>query len=96
MLEVLAISVMCGSITFLILRRAGGAGRTAIACGTGAIVAFAISVVLFVIPQIAWDTPPTVAGRVLGEGLFSAILGPAIGVWAAKRARLNRSHDATA
>ena len=96
MLGVLMISLVCAGITFLILRRTGGAVRTVVACVASVIIAFAMAVVLFVIPQIAWDTPPAVAGRVFGEGLLSAIIGPMAGAWAAKRSRLRRARDATA
>jgi hypothetical protein len=89
LLTVLVLGGVAGGIPFVLLRnRMGGIGRNAFAYAMGFLVSSSTSIGVFLTTQAVLPAPVLDADRVIGSGLLCAVVGPALGVAAAKRFRL--------
>jgi hypothetical protein len=88
LLTVLVLGGVAGSVPFILLRKTGGIGRSAFAYAMGFLVSSSTSFGVLLTMQAILPAPVLDADRVIGSGLFCAVVGPALGVLAAKRFRL--------
>jgi hypothetical protein len=89
LLTILVLGGVAGGVPFILLRnRMGGVGRSAFAYGMGFLVSSSTSIGVFLTTQAVLPAPVLDADRVIGSGLLCAVIGPALGVVAAKRFRL--------
>jgi hypothetical protein len=89
LLTILVLGGVAGGVPFVLLRnRMGGMGRSAFAYAMGFLVSSSTSIGVFLATQAVLPTPVLDADRVIGSGLLCAVIGPALGVVAAKRFRL--------
>jgi hypothetical protein len=87
LLTVLTIGGVAAGIPFVLLRKMGGIGRSVLACAVGLLVSSSISMGVFLTTQALLPAPLLDADRVIGSGLLCAVIGPTLGVLAAKRLR---------
>jgi hypothetical protein len=78
---------MAGGIPYVLLRKMGGVGRSAFAYAMGFLVSSSTSIGVFLTTQAVLPVPVLDADRIIGSGLLCAVIGPALGVLAAKRFR---------
>jgi hypothetical protein len=89
LLTVLVLGGVASGVPFVLLRnKMGGIGRSAFACAMGFLVSSSTSIGVFLTTQAVLPAPVLDADRVIGSGLLCAVIGPALGVVAAKRFRL--------
>jgi hypothetical protein len=88
LLTILVLGGVAGGVPFVLLRKMGGIGRSAFAYALGFLISSSTSIGVFLITQAVWPAPVLDADRVIGSGLLCAVIGPAVGVVAAKRFRL--------
>jgi hypothetical protein len=89
LLTVLVLGGVAGGVPFVLLRnKMGGIGRSAFAYAMGFLVSSSTSIGVFLTTQAVLPAPVLDADRVIGSGLLCALIGPALGVAAAKRFRL--------
>lgn len=78
-------------LPFLIMRKKGGRGRGVVAYLVGFIVTFIATFgALWYLEEVA-HIVPLQANHVIGPGMWAALLGPALGLWTAKRVRAAKS-----
>jgi hypothetical protein len=87
LLTVLILGGIASGIPFVLLRKMGGTGRGAFAYAMGFLVSSSTSLVVFLTTQALAAAPVLDADRIIGSGLLCAVIGPALGVLAAKRFR---------
>ncbi len=87
LLTILFLGTIAGGVPYFLLRTVGGLGRTMAAYAIGFLVSSASSMGMLLTTQAAFLAPLHDADRVAGSGLLCAIIGPVLGVLAAKRAR---------
>jgi hypothetical protein len=87
LLTVLILGGVAGGIPFVLLRKTGGVGRSAFAYAMGFLVSSSTSIGVFLTTQAVLPAPVLDADRIIGSGLLCAVIGPALGVLAAKRFR---------
>ena len=75
------------SFANLVLRRMGGVGRSVFAYCTGFLVSSSTSLGVSFAMQAILPVPVVDADRVIGSGLACAVVGPVLGMLAAKRSR---------
>jgi hypothetical protein len=78
---------MAGGVPYVLLRKMGGVGRSAFAYAMGFLVSSSASTGVFLTTQAVLPAPVLDADRIIGSGLLCAVIGPALGVLAAKRFR---------
>jgi hypothetical protein len=83
----LILGCVAGGIPYVLLRM-GGIGRSAFAYAVGFLVSSSTSIGVFLTAQAILPAPVLDADRIIGSGLLCAVIGPALGVLAAKRFRL--------
>jgi hypothetical protein len=89
LLTVLVLGGVAGGVPFVLLRnKMGGIGRSAFAYAMGLLVSSSTSIGVFLTTQAVLPATVLDADRVIGSGLLCALIGPALGVAAAKRFRL--------
>ena len=81
----LILGCVAGGIPYVLLRM-GGIGRSAFAYAVG--FSSSTSIGVFLTAQAILPAPVLDADRIIGSGLLCAVIGPALGVLAAKRFRL--------
>jgi hypothetical protein len=69
------------------LRKRAGLARSTFAYCIGFLVSSSTSIGVFLTTQAVLRAPALDADRIIGSGLFCAVIGPALGVLAAKRLR---------
>jgi hypothetical protein len=74
-------------VPYLLLRKTGGLQRSLLAYGAGFLVSFAASASLLLITPTLLQASTGDADRVLGPGLLCSMVGPILGVLAAKQVR---------
>jgi hypothetical protein len=87
LLTVLVLGGMAGGVPYVLLRKMGGVGRSAFAYAMGFLVSSSASIGVFLTTQAVLPAPVLDADRIIGSGLLCAVIGPALGVLAAKRFR---------
>jgi hypothetical protein len=87
LLTVLILGGMAGGIPYVLLRKMGGVGRGALAYAMGLLVSSSTSIGVSLTTQAILPIPAFDADRITGSGLLCAVVGPALGVLAAKRFR---------
>jgi hypothetical protein len=87
LLTVLILACAAGCIPYVLLRM-GGVGRSAFSYAVGFLVSSSTSIGVFLTAQAILPAPVLDADRIIGSGLLCAVIGPALGVLAAKRFRL--------
>jgi hypothetical protein len=87
-LTILVLGSVAGGVPFVLLRKMRGIGRSAFAYAMGFLVSSSTSIGVFLTTQAVLPAPVLDADRVIGSGLFCAVIGPALGMVAAKRYRL--------
>jgi hypothetical protein len=87
LLTVLIIGGVAGVIPFVLLRKTGGVGRSAFAYAVGFLISSSTSIGVFMTTQAVLPAPPLDADGIIGSGLLCAVIGPVLGVLAAKRFR---------
>jgi hypothetical protein len=87
LLTVLVLGGMAGGVPYVLLRKMGGVGRSAFAYAIGFLVSSSASIGVFLTTQAVLPAPVLDADRIIGSGLLCAVIGPALGVLAAKRFR---------
>jgi hypothetical protein len=88
LLTILVLGSVAGGVPFILLRKMGGIGRSAFAYAMGFLVSSSTSMGVLLTTQAILPAPVIDADRVIGSGLLCAVIGPALGVLAAKRFRL--------
>jgi hypothetical protein len=86
-LTVLLIGGIACGIPYFLLRTVGGFARSIAAYATGFLVSSASSMGLLLTTQAVFLAPSHDVDRVVGSGLLCAVVGPVLGVLAARRAR---------
>jgi hypothetical protein len=86
-LVVLLLGGLACSVPYVLLRKIGGMGRTLRAYGAGFLASSATSLGMLLTTQGVLAVPIHDADRVIGSGLLCAVVGPVVGVLAAKRSR---------
>jgi hypothetical protein len=89
LLTVLILGGVAGGIPYVLLRKTGGVGRSAFAYVMGFLVSSSTSIGVLLTTQAVLPAPLLDADRIIGSGLLCAVIGPALGVLAAKRFRLH-------
>jgi hypothetical protein len=87
-LTILFLGRVAGAVPFVMLRKMGGLGRSAFAYAMGFLISSSTSIGVFLTMQAVLPAPVLDADRVIGSGLFCAVIGPALGMVAAKRYHL--------
>jgi hypothetical protein len=87
LLTILILGGVASGIPFVLLRKMGGFGRSAFAYAMGFLVSSSTSIGVFMTTQAVLPAPVLDADRIIGSGLLCAVVGPALGVLAAKRFR---------
>jgi hypothetical protein len=87
LLTILILGGIASGIPFVLLRKMGGIGRGAFAYAMGFLVSSSTSIGVFLTTQALAAAPALDADRIIGSGLLCAVIGPALGVLAAKRFR---------
>jgi hypothetical protein len=87
LLMVRIIGGVAGGIPFVLLRKTGGVGRSAFAYAMGFLISSSTSIGVFITTQAVSPAPPLDADGIIGSGLLCAVIGPVLGVLAAKRFR---------
>jgi hypothetical protein len=87
LLTALILGGVASSIPFVWLRKTGGLGRRAFAYAMGFLVSSSTSIGVFLTTQAVLPAPALDADRIIGSGLLCALIGPVLGVLAAKRFR---------
>ena len=87
LLTVLFLGGMAGGVPYVMLRKMSGVGRSAFAYAMGFLVSSSASMGVFLTTQAVLPAPVLDADGVIGSGLLCAVVGPALGVLAAKRFR---------
>jgi hypothetical protein len=87
LLTILLLGGVAVGVPFVLLRKTGGLGRSALAYGMGFLVSASTSFGVFLTTQAVLPAPVLDADGVIGSGLLCAVVGPALGVLAAKRLR---------
>jgi hypothetical protein len=87
LLTVLVLGGMAGGVPYVLLRKMGGVGRSAFAYAMGFLVSSSASLGVFLTTQAVLPAPVLDADGIIGSGLLCAVIGPALGVLAAKRFR---------
>jgi hypothetical protein len=87
LLTVLILGGVASSIPYVLLRKMSGFGRSAFAYAMGFLVSSSTSIGVFMTTQAVLPAPVLDADRIIGSGLLCAVIGPALGVLAAKRLR---------
>jgi hypothetical protein len=85
-LTVLLLGGLACSVPYVLLRKVGGIGRILWAYGAGFLASSATSLGMLLATQGVL-APIHDADRVIGSGLLCAVVGPVVGVLAAKRSR---------
>jgi len=91
LLTILVLGGVAGGVPFVLLRKTAGTagiGRGAFAYAVGFLVSSSTSIGVFLTTQAILSAPVLDADRIVGSGLLCAVVGPALGVLAAKRLRL--------
>jgi hypothetical protein len=86
-LTILVLGGVAGGIPYVLLRKLGGVGRSVLAYGVGFLVSSSMSVAVFLTTQAIVPAPAFDTDRIVGSGLLCAVIGPVLGVLAAKRSR---------
>jgi hypothetical protein len=94
LLTVLILGGVASGIPFALLRKMGGIGRSAFAYAMGFLVSSSTSIGVFLTTQAILPAPVSDTDRIIGSGLLCAVIGPALGVLAAKRFRPRRQSKA--
>lgn len=87
LLTVLILGGVAAGIPFVLLRKAGGVGRSVFACAMGFLASSSTSIGVFLTTQAVLPAPVLDADRIIGSGLLCAVIGPVLGALAAKRFR---------
>jgi hypothetical protein len=88
LLTILVLGGVAGGIPYVLLRKTGGTGRSALAYALGLLVSYTTSIGMLLTTQAVLQAPTIDADRVIGSGLLCAVIGPIAGVLAARRFRL--------
>lgn len=91
MLDWLIFGFVGWAIPFLIMRKKGGRGRSIVAYILGFVTTFILTFAALLFLEEAAHVPPLQANHVVGPGICAAILGPALGLWTAIKARVANS-----
>jgi hypothetical protein len=86
LVTVLIIGGVAAGIPFVLLRRTG-VGRIVYAYTMGFLISSLTSIGLFLTTRAVLPAPPFDADGIIGSGLLCAVIGPVLGVLAAKRFR---------
>jgi hypothetical protein len=84
---VAVLGILAFGVPFLLLRKIGGIRRSLLACGAGFLVSFAASISLLLINPTTLEASSGDTDRVLGPGVLCTVIGPILGVLAAKHVR---------
>jgi hypothetical protein len=87
LLTILILGGVAAGVPYFLLRKTGGVGRSVLAYVVGLLVSSSTSIGLLLTTQAVLPAPIIDADRILGSGLLCAVLGPILGVLAAKRLR---------
>jgi len=87
LVTILVLGGVAGGPPYVLLRKIGGVWRSLLAYAVGFLVSSATSIGVFLTTQAAFPTPVTNTDRIVGSGLLCAVIGPALGVLAARRSR---------
>jgi hypothetical protein len=90
LLTILILYGVVGGIPCVLLRKMGGVGRSAFVYAMGFLVSSSTSIGVFLTTHAILPAPVLDANRIMGSGLLGAVIGPALGVLAAKRLRLKQ------
>ncbi|HEY4403571.1 MAG TPA: hypothetical protein VGN55_02870 [Xanthobacteraceae bacterium] len=88
LLTILVLGGIAAGVPYCLLRKSGGVGRSVLAYALGLLVSSSTSIGTLLITQAVLPAPIIDADRIIGSGLLCAVLGPILGVLAAKRLRL--------
>jgi hypothetical protein len=86
-LTILILGGMAGGLPYVLLRKIGGVGRSLLAYAVGFLVSSATSIGVSLTTQAVLPAPALDTDRIVGSGLLCAVVGPVLGVLAAKRSR---------
>jgi hypothetical protein len=87
LLTVLMLGGVAGGVPYALLRKMGGVGRSLLAYALGFLISSATSIGLLLIRQAVFPAATIDADRIVGSGVLCAVIGPVLGVLAAKRSR---------
>ena len=87
LLTIMVFGGVAGGPPYILLRKIGGVWRSLLAYAVGFLVSSATSVGVFLTTQAVLPAPVNDADRVVGSGLLCAVIGPVLGVLAARRSR---------
>jgi hypothetical protein len=87
LLTIIILGGVAGGIPYVLLRKMGGLGRSALACAVGFLVSSSTSIGVFLATQAILPAPMLDPDRIVGSGLLCSVIGPILGVLAAKRSR---------
>ncbi len=87
LLTILILGSLAGIVPYMLLRRMGGVGRSVFAYCTGLLVSASTSFGVSLAMQAILPVSVLDADRVIGSGLACAVIGPVLGMLAAKRSR---------
>jgi hypothetical protein len=91
LLTILILGGVAGAIPYLLLRKTGGIGRSVLAYALGLLVSSLASLGVLLTTQAVLPAPIIDADRVIGSGLLCAVIGPILGVLAARHFRARDS-----
>ena len=87
LLTILIVGGVAGCIPYVLLRKMGGIGRSVFAYAMGFLASSLTSVGVFLTMQAVVPVQVFDADRVVGSGLLCTVIGPVLGVLAARRCR---------
>ena len=87
LLTILVLGGIAAGVPYCLLRKTGGVGRSVFAYVLGLLVSSSTSIGVLLTTQAVLPAPIIDADRIIGSGLLCAVLGPVLGVLAAKRLR---------
>jgi hypothetical protein len=93
LLTILLFAAVAIAVPYVLLRRMDRPRRSLFAYAMGALASGATSTAVFLAAHAILPTPALGADGIIGSGLACAVVGPALGVVAGKRARMRaQSH----
>ena len=78
---------VASGVPYMLLRRLGGVGRSALAYALGFLASAATSFGVYLATHAVLPAPVLDADAVVGSGLACAVIGPVLGMVAGKRVR---------
>ena len=87
LLTVIILGGVAAGIPYVLLRKMGGVGRSVLAYAVGFLVSSSTSIGVFLTTQAVLPAPVLNTDRIVGSGLLCSVVGPVLGVLAAKRSR---------